>query len=260
MKIHSLVVASSFVILAAVASAKNPSYTFKINVKEQDRYEYVAKVAINGGEGVGTAKLQIHTAQRALKVTSDEVNWSMYIAGSSANGTGMMAAVKDALSDMKGVSFTRSTDLLGKVKSFNGGGGAAMQALQSSSPDLQFPTKPVEIGEVWESSFEMQGSTVKMKNKLVSVDGTHAKVVSEAESSSEEMKMTAPYEYIVDLNTGMLVSSKGAASMNQMGMQIGLTFTLERLVPVQPRFPVGFASTAFQVERLARFGSVLGIF
>lgn len=204
-------------------------YLLRINVQEGDRYEYVIRFNVDGGDSLGRLGAQVHMAQRVTSVKPDQVDWSVYVAGQSVKGKGMMATAENMVSDLDELKYKRSTDRKGSAGKI-GMSDDPGAALATSSPEVQFPEQPVAIGDSWGYEIDMSGTSLNVTSKLVAVRDGLA-IIESVFGANDVVTLVEPYRYEYDLKTGMLRLSTGKAKVNQMGVELSLNFTMFRLVP-----------------------------
>lgn len=204
-------------------------YLLRINVQPGDRYEYVVRFNVDGGDSLGRLGAQVHIAQRVTEVKPDQIDWSVYVAGQSVKGKGMMTTAESMVSDLNELKYKRSTDRKGSAGKI-GMSEDPGAALATSSPEVQFPEQPVAVGETWGYEIDMSGTALNVTSKLVAVRDGLA-IIESVFGANDVVTLIEPYRYEYDLKTGMLRLSTGKAKVNQMGVELSVNFTMYRLVP-----------------------------
>ncbi len=204
-------------------------YLLRINVQEGDRYEYVIRFNVDGGDSLGRLGAQVHMAQRVTGVKADQIDWSVYVAGQSVKGKGMMTTAETMVSDLDELKYKRSTDRRGSAGKI-GMSDDPGAALATSSPEVQFPEQPIAVGDSWGYEIDMSGTSLQVTSKLVAVRDGLA-IIESVFGANDVVTLVEPYRYEYDLKTGMLRLSTGKAKVNQMGVELSLNFTMYRLVP-----------------------------
>lgn len=229
-----LCLAVSSLSLLAIAQEK---YTLKVNVKPEDKFEYMSRMGVSGGGPVGKMIVQFYTAQRVTTIDDKTVKWSGYIAGANVWGGGLIAeAAKGQLSAMRNKGFAFETSLLGESRS--DGSTPAASLMSQAAPALQFPENPVSVGDTWERTMDIGGEGAKAICHLQSVSNGVA-TIAVSIPATDKLKFD-PLIYTVDVATGMMISVKVNFEAEEGGQEIKVSMRTERIYPARPRSEIIF--------------------
>jgi len=204
----------------AITPSSDGSYTLKFSPKEgqKDSYELNANV--------GPAKLTMAMTLACTKVDGDKYTIVTTIddVKGTANGQDMPAAIVDS---MKKVKATAVMDSTGKTLSTQVEGGAPGQVPDAGG--MNFPAKPVKVGDTWEGVTKSNGAEVKAQYKLTKVEGNIATIESTLAGLPASITPDGPVVSQVDMTNGSLVSVTSKMTMKgQDGKENAMTVEMKK--------------------------------
>lgn len=220
-----------FLSMAAVGTAQNENVLLKWNLDVNQRFEYMIKLNVSGGEAIGSMSGTLHFADKVTSIKNGNYVQNVYCAGVTMTGTGLMEQATSTFADIKNLSFTRTVNPTGKSESV---AGMAVSSV-GGAVDLVFSDKPVGVGDTWKGSFtpnEAIGET-EITYKLKSLTASEA-LIEGTIKNTEAVEAIAPYVFLVDRKTGRYKYASGAITANIGGQKFDMKFQMQMLVPVQP--------------------------
>jgi hypothetical protein len=202
-------------------------YTFKVDVKVGDRYEYISRYETKSDDSSLNGIAQMHTAMQVVSTEGDSHKWSVYVPGGRVWGPYKIDILRKEFKEFltEDSRARMSTDSL-----------ASKTALSTATfPVLQYPENSIGIGESWEYTPQDNALSDKVVCTLQSVEGDRALV--EAVFSSKDILKPEPFHYLIDLKTGMIIASRGKLIATVSGKEVNAVLTYERLTPVRVRYP-----------------------
>jgi uncharacterized lipoprotein NlpE involved in copper resistance len=219
------------------AAQDNQKILLKWNVKPQQRYEYMIKMAISGGEQMGTLDGTIHFAERILNVSPTEISQSIYCAGMSMRGTGVLQSAINNMEEMRGFSYTKIVSPTGKARATEG----LPSELFGNSIDLILPENEVAVGDTWSDKFKPneQIGEADVTYKLVSFDAKDA-IIEASLKKTDNIESTKPYVFTVDRASGRYRQAQGEITVIVQTFKIAVSFQMVMIAPQSLRSTKGW--------------------
>jgi hypothetical protein len=210
--------------VAPVFAQNSPEkISLRWNVKPDDRFEYRVKVGINSATA-GKLNMTIYMADRIKKVSENEIESSVYIAGASGTAEGLMDQLLTSFLDMKNLDFSKTVKPTGKATSVAG-------SSLGNGVDLIFPTVPVGVGDTWNDMFTMENIGEFQLTYSLRSFTTDEATIEATVKKTETVDFIKPYVFVVDRKSGRYKSATGEVKVSAMGFDINATFNLQMLYP-----------------------------
>ncbi len=195
------------------------TYNIKLNPKQGEKYSYVMKTGATG------MNMEMGLSMTCEKVEGDKFTIVSTIDSVKMNGKDLPAAAAEGITKMKTTNVMDSTGKMLETKLE----GAPPGTATPETPMTSFPAGQVKIGDTWDGGMKMQGADVKVKYKLVKVDDNEATIESTIEGLPGGMVMDGPTITVVELSTGMVVSTTAKMKMKGPdGKDVSLSTNMER--------------------------------